>query len=206
MTNRALRPVTRRRYACIATGIFLAAMMAGCGLFDTRDPESPNTGSATFTPPTSPDIVIENLRNAITERNESNYIRCMPDTLSTGRSFSFLPTASAAARYASVFTDWSLASEKAYFAALAALTPSSAVSSLTLNGRFTLLASDSAVYQGDYTLVFPHGIGGTAETVQGNLQFVLAPDRTSIWSIVRWIDSPEGNLPSWSELKGRFAN
>ena len=199
---------TRVRIACARVALIsvAAGLLASCSLFETRDPEPPFTGSSTFVPPTSPELVLENLKSAVSERNETNYIRCMPDTLSTGRSFLFLPTASAAARYASVFSSWSLASEKAYFSALVALTPAASTSVLSLNGNFQLLGSDSAVYQGDYQLVCPHGVGGIAETVRGSLQFVLASDRTSFWSIVRWIDSPIGNEASWSELKGRFAN
>jgi hypothetical protein len=180
-------------------------VFAACGLFDTRDAEAPKNVSSSFVPPTSPELVLANLQNSISERNENDYIRCLVDTVSTARVFEFVPTAAAAARYASVFRSWSLASEKAWFTAITALTPPAAASSLLLSGGFTLRAADSAVYQGDYQLTFAHGIGGAPETTRGNLQFVMAADRASFWSIVRWIDSPSGNDASWSEFKGRFA-
>lgn len=184
----------------------LLVWSGGCELFSTRDPEPPKGGSSAFIPATSADLVIQNLKNAISERNTVNYLRCFVDTLSSGRSFEFIPTAAAAGRYASAFASWSLASERAWFSSLSAYLQPSASSVLNLNGTFSILASDSAVYQGDYQLVFPHGIAGVPETTRGNLQFVIAIDRNSTWGITRWTDNPIGNDPAWSEIKGRFAN
>lgn len=193
------------RFASVCLVGLLAAFM-GCDVFSTRDPKKPTTGSSTFIPPTSFDLVLTNLQNAITERNTENYLRCFVDTLSSNRSFQFIPTASAAGRYATVFSAWSLQSERSYFSSLAALTPTSAASSLFLSGGFSIVSSDSAVYNGDYQLTFPHGIAGVSESFRGNVQFVLATDRNSFWSIVRWIDNTTGSEVAWSELKGRFAN
>jgi hypothetical protein len=178
----------------------------GCDLFSTRDPEPPSGGGSTFIPATTADIVIQNLKNAISEKNTVNYLRCFIDTLHSSRSFLFVPTASAAGRYAAAFVSWSLASERAYFSSLVAHTPATAVSMLSINGSFTLQASDSAIYEGDYLLAFPHGISGSPESTRGTLQFVIAIDRNSTWGITRWTDIPIGSEPSWSELKGRFAN
>ncbi|MDH7516067.1 MAG: hypothetical protein QHI48_09360 [Bacteroidota bacterium] len=177
----------------------------GCDIFDTRNAEPPKSTASTFIPPTTPEFVLDNLRSAVAEKNEANYIRCLADTLNMDRRFEFVPTASAAARYSSVYASWSISSEKTYFSTLVALTPPTATSLLDLSGGFTLRTSDSAVYQGTYILTFPHGIGSAPETVQGNVQFTIASDRSSFWSIVRWIDSPSGTEPTWSDLKGRFA-
>jgi len=181
-------------------------LYCGCDLFSTRDPEPPTSGSSTFTPPTSADLVIENLTNAIAEKNTENYMRCLVDTLNSGRSYAFIPTAEAAGRYSSTFSEWTLQSEKSYFSALIALTPASVATTLSLSGGFDLIAADSAIYNSDYQLTFPHGIVSIAETVRGNLQLVLATDRNSLWSIVRWTDNPISNEISWSEWKGRLAN
>lgn len=181
-------------------------LFAGCDLFGTRDPEPPSGGSATFVPPTSPDIVLSNLENAISEKNTENYVRCLVDTLSSGQRFVFFPTAAAAGRYATTFSNWSLQSERAWFAALKAVAPEDAPSYLNLNGGFAVIAADSAVYEGGYELVVRHGVSNVSETVRGTLQFVLHTDRNSIWSITRWTDIPLDDETSWSEWKGRFAN
>lgn len=186
--------------------LLLLITTAGCELFETRDPEPPSSGSSTFIPPTSVDLVLENLTNAIAEKNTENYLRCLVDTLSSDQRFEFIPTASAAGRYATTFVDWSLQSERAWFAAMKAFAEDDAPSNLVLNGAFSVITADSAVYEGGYDLTFRHGVSGVAETVRGTLQFILHTDRNSIWSISRWTDIPLNDETSWSEWKGRFAN
>lgn len=186
------------------TAVLLAA--GGCGLFETRDPEPPSSGSATFVPPTSPDIVLSNLENAVSEKNTENFVRCLVDTLNSGQRYIFFPTASAAGRYAATFANWSLQSERSWFAAMKAIAPKDAPASLNLGGSFSVIAADSAVYEGGYELVLRHGVANVSETVRGTLQFVLHTDRNSIWSITRWTDIPIDGETSWSEWKGRFAN
>jgi hypothetical protein len=188
--------------------MILAAVLAvtACGMFETRDPEPPDTGSSTFIPPTSPELVLSNLEYAVAERNPENYIRCLVDTLSGGQRFIYIPTAAAAGRYPASFSDWTLQSERSYFSALAAFTRASGVSRLELRGNFSIMTADSAVYDGAYDLLFRHGVSGVSEEARGLLQLVLRSDRASIWSIARWIDIPSPEQTSWSEWKGRFAN
>lgn len=186
--------------------VVLTLCTQGCGLFETRDAEPPASGSSTFVPPTSPDLVLSNLEFAVSEKNTENYVRCLVDTLNSGQRFAFIPTASAAGRYASTFSSWSIQSERSYFSALATFTGASGSSRLTLTGAFSILSADSAVYDGSYDLLFRHGVSTVSETVKGTVQFVLHADRSSIWSITRWTDIPLPEQTSWSEWKGRFAN
>ena len=178
----------------------------GCGLFETREPEPPSSGSATFVPPTAPEIVLVNLENAISEKNTENYVRCLVDTLNSSQRFVFLPTASAAGRYAGTFASWPLQSERGWFAAVRAFAPKDAPSYLNLSGSFVVITADSAVYEGPYELTIRHGVPNISETARGSLQFVLHTDRNSIWSVTRWTDIPLADETSWSEWKGRFAN
>ncbi len=186
--------------------VAITLLGTSCGLFETRDPEPPTSGSSTFVPPTSPDIVLSNLENAFAEKNTENYVRCLVDTLNSERRLVFIPTSSAAGRYASTFADWTLQSERTWFAALKAFAPKDAPSYLNLNGSFSVIAADSAIYEGSYELVFRHAVANVSETVRGTLQFVMHIDRNSVWSITRWTDIPLADETSWSEWKGRFAN
>lgn len=209
MTRRAANPpVPPAPPALLLILLLLPLLLAGqgCDLFSTRDPEPPTTSGDTFEPATSPELVFSNLAHAISEKNVVNYMRCFGDTLAGARPFSFTPTAAAAGQYAATFASWTLASERSAFAALVAATPESSTPVLSLSGSFTAIAADSAVYGGTYSLTFPHGIAGVPETVRGSAQFTLTADRNSIWGIVRWIDLPMNTEPSWSDLKGRFAN
>jgi hypothetical protein len=193
--------------SCIVSAISIVVFgFAGCGLFETRDPEPPVSGSSTFVPPTTPDLVLSNLEYSVSEKNTENYIRCLTDTANTGVRYLFIPTTAAAGRYASTFSEWTIQSERSYFSALVAFTGTSASSRLSLSGNFSVLTSDSAVYDGSYDLLFRHGVAGVSENVKGNVQLVLRTDRSSIWSITRWTDIPQTDQTSWSEWKGRFAN
>lgn len=185
-------------------GLLLAA--AGCDLFETREPEPPSSGSSTFVPPTSPDLVLDNLENAVAEKSTENYLRCLVDTLNSDQRYLFIPTAAAAGRYAATFSHWSLQSERAWFAAMKAFSENDAPSNLVLTGSFAVIAADSAIYEGSYLFTYRHGVGSVSETVKGTLQFVMHTDRNSIWSITRWTDIPFNEETSWSEWKGRFAN
>jgi hypothetical protein len=186
--------------------LVLTLAASGCDLFGTRDPEPPSSGSSTFVPPTSPDLVITNLENAVAEKSTENFLRCLVDTLSSGQRYEFIPTAAAAGRYATTFADWSLQSERAWFSALKAFSEADAPSSLALTGGFAVIAADSAIYEGEYELAFRHGVSSVSENARGTLQFVMHTDRNSIWSITRWTDIPRDEETSWSEWKGRFAN
>lgn len=186
--------------------LLLALTAAGCDLFSTRDPEPPSSGSSTFVPPTSPDLVIANLENAVAEKSTENFLRCLVDTLNSSQRYVFIPTAAAAGRYVTTFAGWSLQSERAWFSALKAFSEADAPSSLALTGGFSVIAADSAIYEGEYDLSFRHGVSSVSENARGTLQFVMHTDRNSIWSITRWTDLPRGEETSWSEWKGRFAN
>lgn len=204
-----MKPLRTARILLTASCILLTAsciLLSGCGLFETRDPEPPTSGSSTFVPPTSPDLVLENLQNAVAEQSTENFLRCLVDTLNSDQRYEFIPTAASAGRYASTFASWSLQSERAWFAAMKAFAEDDASSSLVLAGEFSVIAADSAIYEGSYDFTFRHGVSNLAETVRGSLQFIMHSNRNSIWSITRWTDFPITDETSWSEWKGRFAN
>lgn len=184
----------------------MAITFSACELFETRDPEKPTQGGSTFLQPTTPDIVLTNLKNAISELSSENYLRCLVDTLTASRTFVFIPTASSTAQYPTVFQHWSLQSERSYFEKLKSVMQPGAVASLQLSGAFQFIASDSALYNANYQLTTRHAISGIPESMAGNVQFVLITDRNRAWSIVQWIDTGIGANAAWSDLKGRFAN
>ncbi len=196
----------RLRFISMILVLGCCFQLQGCDLFSTRDPEPPSTRGSGYIPPTSPSLVLDNLKNAIATKNAADYIRCLVDTLSSDRTFVFVPAAGAAARYQAVFASWSLQSERSYFANIVALASSESASSLALTGGFDLLASDSAIFNAGYTFTFRHGAANIPEVVHGTLQFTLATDRSNFWSIVKWTDLPNDTEPSWSDIKGRFAN
>jgi hypothetical protein len=184
----------------------LSLALAACGILETRTPQPPAQTSSTFVPATSPSIVLDNLINAVRERNTDNYIRCLVDSNFSDKRFSFVPTQQALSTYAIKFNSWSLSSERGYFENLKSQTPSTATTLLFFSSqKFESVQSDSALFTGAYDLVFQHDVSGVPQEAKGTLQFYLATDRNKLWSIYRWIDLQTGSDFSWSEMKGRFS-
>ncbi len=184
----------------------LALLLSGCGIFETRTPQAPQQGRSAFQPPASPDIVVQNLVSAIAERDVNNYVACLSDTSLGGRMFKFIPSATAARQYESIFQYWDKISEQYYFNNLTNQSSTSSSSALLLSSvQLVPQGPDSAYYQANYTLLWPNKVSGNPQQVQGNLQFYLGADRNGMWSIYRWVDSGIGDSLTWSDLKARFS-
>src|SRR5512140_1367623 len=156
---------------------------SGCNLFGPRDPEAPSQAGDSFIPPTDPDAVIENLQNAIAQKNSVNYVRCFADPMRTARLFQFFPSPDAGSRYASVFAYWTVDQERTYFQNLVARSSGkvNAYSNLVLTHRVATVTGDSAVQSYDYTLTFEHTDPSFPTVAIGNLQFVLGLDNNNAW-------------------------
>jgi len=189
----------------ICIGVFF--VFQGCDILNTRTPEKPSESGSSFVPPTSPSIVIDNLTNAIRERNTENYIKCFIDTTFSQYSFSFQATQSAQTASGPLFHDWNLASERAYFENLCSRVPPGGESTLILtDAKFESIQADSAIYTAAYTLIVQHTVQNIPQQAQGTLLFVLSLDRNNNWAIHRWIDNKTGNDFSWSDFKARFSS
>lgn len=181
-------------------------LLSGCGLFEPRTPEDPSTSRLDFLPPTEPTIVIDNLQNAIDQKNIANYAACFSDVATGGKTYVFIPSAEASAQYGLALASWGVAQEQAYFQNLIARSPTNAAAGLQLTQKSQLVTADSVIYSYDYVFTFEHSEAGFPKVAQGNLQFVLAPDAGNRWSIYRWIDFKTGNDLTWSMFKGKFSN
>ena len=185
---------------------FLLLFISGCGLFSTRDVESPVDPRSSFTPPTAPEIVLVNLISAIVERNLNNYMACFVDSTYSTRRFSFTADVASQIQYP-VFRFWSLTYENLYFTNLRSLTNSNSTSNLFLSNEVVTVTIDTVVYDYDYLLHIEHQKQSVAQTVKGKLRFVLGSDSRNLWSIHRWIDFKvnDGDT-TWSVLKANFIN
>jgi hypothetical protein len=163
----------------------------GCDLFITREAESPETKGATYQPAFSPDTLISNFINALAEKNTQNYIASFSDPAFSNKTFIFIPSAAAAAKFPVLADGWSLADEEQYF--------NNVISKVFDDVRITLIIKetersvlgDSVLYSASYSL-------------QGEMKMKLLRDSRSIWSIYYWEDIRNTNESSWSDLKGLF--
>ena len=179
---------------------------AGCGLFEPRTPEAPTESGGQFPPATDPRVTITNLQTSIDLKSVQNYVQCLSNPSTDGRTFSFTPSSEGSAQYASVFRSWSAAEEQAYFQNLSVRTTPTSKSSLTLNEKSFFLSADSALAEYDYTFTFEHTDPSFPKVASGNLQFALIRNGSNIWTISRWSDFKTTNDPTWSLFKGKFSN
>lgn len=188
------------------------AFLSGCGMFSTREPDSPVAGGQSFTPPTMPSLVIENLKNAVKEKNAENFTLCLADT-SRGdfRSYRFEPSAEVAARYATLFSSWGIIAERQAFISLMSKIPADTPPVLTFSGGyFDVITQDSAVYISDYLLVANHSAAAIPKRGAGVIRLTIAQNTGGQWSIIRWSDANstivDTSATTWSALKAQFSN
>lgn len=196
-----------KHYGLILSGVAVAAFLGGgCGLFDPRDPEDPTQTGLNYRPPTDHPIVITNLQAAVEQKNLANYVSCFSDPAKGGRIFVFIPSADAAAQYASALANWTLEAEGGYFQNMIARSSPNAFVSLLLTQKGAEVSADSVVYNIDYVLTFEHLEEGFPKTARGNLQFTITRDPANFWAISRWADYKTTDDATWSLFKGKFSN
>lgn len=191
------------KYILITSLSLLAVLAAGCGLFDTRNPQEPVTTRSTYVPPTSPSIVISNLTYAIEEKNSTNYISCLsPDE------YVYVPDSKSLSLYGQIFQNWDINSEKFYFDNLIAQTNTNASSNLFLsNPSLTQITPDSATYSAEYIVVFQHNRTNVPKSAEGNMRLTLKADQSNFFYIEKWEDYRQHDTDfTWSELKANFSN
>lgn len=188
------------RFAC-------CAILFSCeNPFATRAPEPPKNSGSRYIPPFSAEIVLENMRNAISDRNVENYLRCFTDSSRTGERFRYEPDAATVNQYPGVFNQWGLAQERDYFSQLRAALPTDSLRSLRLDSLQTITFNDSAQFVRAYELNVRHKqqSAGAPGQVRGELRFWLRKDQFGEWSIYRWADFATGQAQTWSALKAAF--
>ncbi len=175
--------------------------------FSTRDPEPPVNQKSSWIQPTQPNYVVINLKNAISEKNVSNYNRCFSDSVNTGKSFRFYASTAVANAYPNLFAVWTKASESIYFNQLMLYLPQDSTSSLSLSlpvkeNTF----QDSVIILYDYQLLLNHTVpvSECPKEMQGQSEFVISKSADDLWYIRRWIDFAVSDDPTWSQIKAYF--
>jgi hypothetical protein len=184
--------------------LFITAFaFTACDLFTTRDAEEPDQTRSNFQPPVEPAIVIENLKNSLSDKNVQNYIACFVDTIFADQNFNFSASSEATSRY-DILLNWGLSEERRYFNSISNKVPVDFPISLSLSDQnFSSLSGDSIIYSATYSLNLPVSTGDPfPKNYAGSLQFNMLRDSRSEWVIYFWKDTKSETLPSWSELKG----
>jgi len=182
-------------------------MLWGCA---TRTPEEPSGNRGTYEPPTSPSIVIENLRNAVIEKNMQNFMLCLADPSRSPFSYTFEPSAEAGARYQAVFMNWSVTKERQAFLSMTSrLAADQQPQLLFSNSQVAFSSPDSLVWVAEYVLTAQLGLTSLPSTLSGIIALTICPEQSGLWSIARWSDArrpSDTTEATWSLLRGQLSN
>lgn len=185
--------------------ILTAFLAQSCGLFEPRDPESPDSGGSNNAPPTSPEVVVENFKSAIAEKNIDNYAFCFSAEEEPGAAFEFVPSPLAQTSYASIFDDWDYAAERAAFNRIVSEIAETDAPRLNLSGaKFELIRADSALYLSEYELSVVSKIDMRERKYAGKFYMTIKRLESGFWHIQSWTDDDaqsDSAKPSWSFLK-----
>lgn len=192
----------KRNKIYLTSFVLINLIINGCGIFDTREPEPPETIRSTYTLPTSANLVIENLEFAISQKNSENYNKCI-----SALNFQYIPDSRSLQNYELIFSTWNQQSEKRYLDNLIQATNISSSSVLFLdNERLTQITSDSAFYQANYIVVFQHNHANIPKSARGNINLSIAAEN-DLFYIKKWEDFRQNDTDfTWSELKANFSN
>ncbi len=194
---------TRTIWCCVLSVLVLASCT-------TRTPEEPTGNRGTYEPPTSPQIVIENFRNAVIEKNTQNFMLCLADPSRSRVPYVFEPSAEAGARFQAIFQSWSITKEQQAFLSIIARLPTDVGLGLEFtNANIAFSSPDSLVWVGDYRLSTKLDLAGVPNVLTGTMVFSIRPETSGLWSITRWSDARRtgDTLEStWSILKAQLSN
>jgi hypothetical protein len=176
------------------------AFAAGCGIFETRDPEAPNQSTSGFRPADVPNDVLFNFQLAIRNHDVDNYIRCFSDTVASGRPFVFTPSAG---NFQDIFRSWSLEDERRYFQNLG--TPTGGTPLISFTDSLWINSSSAATeFTTQYVFFYPHIRTDLPKSVTGFMHLYLALDGQRRWSVYRWDDVRTVSDSTWSFMKAHF--
>lgn len=183
--------------------LFLIPLVSACDLFLTREAEEPDQGKSNFQNAFEPEIVIENLKNSFTDKNVQDYLSCFVDTSFSGRRFLFQPSSEVISQYQFLAEGWNIQDEQRYFNSVTASIPTDFPILLSFSDESYSRSGDTVIYSATYLINLP--INQPESSIyQGNLQFYMTNDALSVWVIYYWQDIKLPNIPSWSELKGKY--
>ncbi len=183
--------------------ILFLLLLNGCDIFNARTAELPDQPRSNYQQAVTAELLVDNLINSLKDKDAANYINCFSDTSFTTKKFAFSPSSGATSLFPALTSEWGLQNEQQYFNNVITKIPSTTPIILTLGNTTKSPQGDSLIFTAEYVLNVPH-TDTDPTSYQGNLIFSMIRDSRSVWTIYFWQDNKSTELPTWSELKGRF--
>jgi len=191
-----------------AAAIAVLFVAACTNPFTTRDVEDPkiNQNSDTFDQPISSDIVIDNFRFALVQKNISNYMNCLADPAQEyDYLFRFIPDPSIEMEK---FYGWSLTDEKTYLNTVFNQSNSISLEFLDPVNFTNISQSPDSVQTNSFKYELRISFENEETLYTGMTRMKLAKNDNAMWAIYYWEDtkSSDSDMKSWSNLKANYKN
>ena len=174
--------------------------------FATREPEPPQKSQSNWIQPTSPGYVLINLKNAMLEKNKSNYLRCLADTSVSSQDFRFFPEPAVANAHPGVFDRWGKEAEANYINQLYSYLQKDSLIAITFDRLKETTFQDSVILLQNYVLKMQDkcDMPNCMRNMAGQAEFRLVRTQDDFWYIHRWRDVSTSDSLTWSDHKARF--
>jgi len=190
-------------------GIFFALLciliITGCDLFTPRDSEPPIdvSGPYAWMPPTSPEIVLENLANSFPAHKLNYHLDVLSNNIETDASFLFIPDQGVASSQPDVFDDWGYVKEENFITKLFQSLSDEGLQHLEWQVEQISPIDDSYEIIAGYqlTLSYQESQAPLPGQLGGQATLTLLQNTDLLYEISRWQDIKSDTLPCWSDLK-----
>ena len=180
-------------------------LLFGCELFAPRDSEPPIDISDPYTwkPPTSPEIVLENLSNAFPAHKINYYLDVLGDSPEREPSFLFIPDQGVASAQPGVFDNWGFAEEENFVTKLFQSLNEDGLQRLEWEVEQLSPIDDRFEIITDYrlTLSYEESLAPLPGVFKGQATLTLVQNNDLLYEIYTWQDIKSDTLPCWSDLK-----
>jgi len=179
--------------------------LTGCELFTPRDSELPIDvlDPYAWIPPTSPEIVLQNLANAFPAHKLNYHMDVLRKADETGVAFAFFPDPDLAISEAIVFENWGYIEEETFITKLFEELDENGLQRLVWERTDFLPIEDRFEITTDYHLTLAYGESETPlpEQFRGQATLTLVQNVDLLYEISAWHDLASDTLPCWSNLK-----
>jgi hypothetical protein len=187
-----------------SVSLIILILLAGCDIFTPRVAEPPDIISDPYAwiIPNTPELVLDNIANAIKGKSKENYINCLyQDTLAS--SYNFVPDPSVLQQYSGIFSNWNIQSEETFINSLLNLIPDGSLNQFTWSHIQMLDALTSPIIQADYIMNL--SLSSSRDNIpaqsSGTAIFTLQLTQDNIYQIAIWEDLASDTLATISLLK-----
>ena len=184
--------------------IAIALFVTSCAKnpFSTRESEPPTAAAGTFITPTTPQIVLENLRLCYSELVIGNFVQSLDSNFVF--SYDFLQGAQADSGWGfkqelnlteKMFNDFSATKSER----------SLRVTFIAQPGQPDIILDSTATLVRSYTVIVADSSGRVSSSYQGVVRFEMIESTSNFWAIRSWSDLHSNlDIPSWAELKNAY--